>query len=62
MGRILSGVLMNKVSIETILEDNTPYSVSLSNLDKLNIERIKGMFEALIYQLEKRIKEHKINE
>jgi hypothetical protein len=51
---------MNKVSIETILEYSIPYSVSLSNSDELSIERLKGMFNTLIFQLEKRVKEHKV--
>ena len=53
---------MNKVSIETILEDGIPYALSLSNSDELSEERLKEMFDIMIFQLEKRIKEHKINE
>ena len=53
---------MNKISIETILEDGMPYTLSLSSSDELSVERLKEMFNTIMFQLEKRIKEHKINE
>jgi hypothetical protein len=47
---------MNKVSIETILEDGIPYTLSLSSSDELSVEILKEMFDIMIFQLEKKNK------